>query len=132
MAVLEVAVPPALSSYGRRRPCHEPLLRGMLVHLRRRMLEFQYGAEFHYGADVHTCPAAGMMAPGIVAGTLDEVSEELWMILEAGLLAFAKGASVEQGRLEHLPGRSVRGTNCHDNHFQLEDQLRTGAAGRGC
>ena len=36
---------------------------------------------------MHTCPAAGMMAPELVARKLEEVSVELWRGLEAGLLA---------------------------------------------
>ena len=34
--------------------------------------------EAHYGPDIKTCPAAGMLAPELVAGALDDVAKSAW------------------------------------------------------
>ena len=43
--------------------------------------------EAHYGRGIGSCPAAGMMAPELIAGKLDEVIKEAWNDLVAALLS---------------------------------------------
>ena len=87
MALMIEAVPPELASFGECCPCHLPLLGRLSEHRKRRMMAA------HFGDGATTCPAAGMMAPEIIAGKLAEIADRAWEDLTAKLLC-----------LEALPG----------------------------
>jgi hypothetical protein len=57
-------IPLKLAAYGEFCPCHAPLL-GNLSNYQREQLMSKF-----YGQHVTNCPAAGMMAPELVAGSL--------------------------------------------------------------
>ena len=54
-------------------------MRGMSPYRRAKLMAL------HYGAGVTACPAAGVMAPELTAGKLDEVAEAAWADMEARL-----------------------------------------------
>ncbi len=58
------SIPVKLAAFGERCPCHSALLEHLRPYQRHKLM-----GRF-YGASVMNCPAAGMMGPELVAGSL--------------------------------------------------------------
>ena len=83
MLLLLEAVPPELASWGESCPCHEPLVRSLSEYKRRLFMERVYGI------GVRACPCAGMLAPELAAGKLDEVFDTAFRDLHSQIYTIA-------------------------------------------
>ena len=79
MCLLLDSVPPMLSSWAESCVCHEPLVAGLSQHSHDALMQL------HYGQGVRPCPMAGMLAPELIAGRLDDIQTTAWSNTEAEL-----------------------------------------------
>ena len=103
MCLMLESIPPQLAAWGETCVCHEPLARCLSEHLRCRLMEL------HYGPGIHTCPCAGMRAPELSTGKLEEVVSGSFQSLQGDLHELRSAASQGRAnvghRLEHTAAR---------------------------